>query len=192
MARINLLPWREELRKERQRQFITTLVVFALVSLGIWGYVHYHMTNLMDIQHERNEFLTKEIATLDQQIKEIKDLERKKSQLLARMEVIQQLQRSRPMIVHLFEDLVNVMPEGVYLNRLKHTGSSIATQGKAESNSRVSALMRNIEASDWLTAAVLGVVETPTKGGESTFTLQAQQRTKKRGDTSTAAEEDQQ
>ena len=113
-------------------------------------------------QRDRNEFLKQEIAELDKQIEEILELETRKSRLLARMDIIEQLQRSRPGIVHVFDDMVNVMPEGVFLSSVKQTGRRVEMVGVAESNTRVSALMRNIDKSEWLTNPDLEVVEVKT------------------------------
>jgi type IV pilus assembly protein PilN len=163
MAHINLLPWREELKRQRRIEFFTTLAVFAVLTLATWGYVHLHFTQMIKNQMERNQYLEKEIATLDKQIKQIDDLEKQKDRMLARMDIIQQLQRSRPMVVRLFEQVVKILPEGVYLNSLSHSRDTLSMQGKAQSNSRVSALMRNIEHSEWLTAPNLGFVSGSSK-----------------------------
>ncbi len=114
MAHINLLPWRENLRKQRQREFISILLGAAVLMGVIVLYVHIHFAAMTEFQNRRNSFLEQEIAQLDEKIRAIKDLEKRKTQLLARMDVIQRLQASRPQIVHLFDELVNTIPEGVF------------------------------------------------------------------------------
>lgn len=184
MARINLLPWRELERKKRQREFgfiITGAVVLTLLA-GV--YSHLYINGLIDAQNQRNTFLKNEIQTLDKKISEIKELEKVKANLLARMEIIQQLQVSRPQIVHLFDELVNTLPEGVYLTRVEQKGSLITIKGRAQSNARVSAYMRNIEKSEWLTEPTLKVIENKeqTQTGLSHFALQVKQVTKAAGE----------
>lgn len=165
MPRINLLPWREELRTQRRNQFFVGLGG-AAVGAGLLLLLSYFIFDgLIGHQRDRNEFLKQEIAKLDEQIEEILELENKKARLLARMEIIEQLQRSRPGIVHVFDDLVTVMPEGVHLNSIKQTGRRLEMVGLAESNTRVSALMRNIDKSEWLTQPDLEVVEVKSVGG---------------------------
>jgi type IV pilus assembly protein PilN len=165
MPRINLLPWREELRNQRRNQFFVALGGAAAVSGLLLLLSYFVFDGLIGNQRDRNNFLKDEIARLDEQIEEILRLENSKARLLARMEIIEQLQRSRPGIVHVFDDLVTVMPEGVFLNSIKQTGRRIEMVGVAESNTRVSALMRNIDDSEWLTNPDLEVVEVKTIGG---------------------------
>ncbi|GMW06217.1 MAG: PilN domain-containing protein [Gammaproteobacteria bacterium] len=165
MPRINLLPWRAELRKARRNQFFIGLggaVVAAAVVVLLANVV---MGAIIDNQRERNQLLKSEIDALDQRIAEIVDLEAKKDSLLARMEIIEQLQRSRPEIVHVFDQLVRTLPDGVALTSVKQTGSRLEITGTAESNTRVSALMRNIDKSGWLREPDLEVVEVKPQGG---------------------------
>jgi len=167
MPRINLLPWRADLRKKRRNQFFIGLggaAVGALLVIGLGSWV---MGAVIDGQHERNQILKTEIDALDKRIKEIIDLEAKKESLLARMEIIEQLQRSRPEIVHVFDQLVRTLPEGVYLKTIKQTGPSLEIKGAAESNTRVSAFMRNIDKSGWLKEPDLEVVEVKAPKGKS-------------------------
>ncbi len=164
MPRINLLPWREAERKKRQRDFGVALaggVVFAILCvLGtIFAY-----SQMIENQQVRNERLTIEIAKVDEKIKRIADLERRKERLLARMEIIEQLQKSRPEIVHLFDEIARQIPEGVYLTGMKQTGSKVEVRGIAQSSTRVSALMRQIDASDWMADPEVERVETTTSG----------------------------
>jgi type IV pilus assembly protein PilN len=159
MPRINLLPWRDELRTQRRNQFYTALggaVAGAVLVIVISNLV---FSSIVNHQKSRNNILQQEIEVLNIRIKEIIDLEDKKDRLLARMEIIEQLQRSRPGIVHIFDELVRALPNGVYLNAVRQTGRRLEIVGSAESNTRVSALMRNIDKSDWLTDPDLEVVE---------------------------------
>jgi type IV pilus assembly protein PilN len=178
MPRINLLPWREAQRKQKRQEFILSIVgvlaTAALVVLvGRW-----QMSSAIEHQQQRNQILNDEIAQLDKQIQEILGLENQKRRLLARMEIIEKLQRSRPEIVHVFDEIVRTLPDGVYLTYLKQTGRRIEIRGVAQSSTRVSAFMRNIDSSQWLSDPSLQVVE--TKGRDSShgadFTLFAKQR----------------
>lgn len=180
MPRINLLPWREEQRKERLKNFVVAAVGAVLVGAATVGFARYTMSAMIDHQKARNQLLVNEIAELDKQIKEIINLEKQKERLLARMEIIEQLQRSRPEIVHLFDDLVRTVPEGVYLKHLKQSGKRLEFKGAAQSSTRVSAYMRNIDGSEWLTDPGLDVIETVDRGRQrdSQFTLFAQQVSK--------------
>jgi type IV pilus assembly protein PilN len=177
MARINLLPWREAERRRRQREFAvmvaTGLAATAIIGLGI----HFHVKHLISLQQGRNEFLQSEIGKLDQQIREIQDLEKTKANLLARMNVIQQLQQSRPEVVHLFDELVIAIPEGVYLTKLDQQGRSVVVEGRAQSNARVSAFMRNVEGSEWVGNPRLLLIEhkDTTGTGFSHFRLEFSQ-----------------
>lgn len=181
MTSINLLPWREMLRKERQRQFASIAVGAAVLMGAIVLYVHLHVGGLIDDQNARNTFLQTQIKKVDRQIAEIKDLESEKDKLLARMNIIQQLQSNRPQIVHLFVELVNTLPDGVYLTAVKQDGSSLVIDGEAQSNARVSAFMRNLDASKWLTKPRLDVIKAvQAKDGDrnSDFTLRVSQVSK--------------
>ncbi|MEK7322782.1 MAG: PilN domain-containing protein [Pseudomonadota bacterium] len=179
MTRINLLPWREQQRKERERQFYTVAGGAVVMMLLVVGYIHIHVSGLIDQQKGRNDFMTQEIAAVDAQIAEIKELEAEKSQLLARMKVIEQLQSQRPQMVHLFDELVKSIPEGVYLTSVKQNGSSVIVEGVAQSNARVSAFMRNIDQSAWMSSPKLNVIESTTKDGQraSKFVLDIKQIT---------------
>ena len=159
MTRINLLPWRELLRKEREREFYTLIGGAAFFMCLVVVYIHFHVAGMIETQNGRNIFLEQEITKVEDQIKDIKQLENKKTQLLARMKVIEELQSQRPLMVHLFDELVRTIPDGVYVTSIKQTGTSIEIQGVAQSNARVSAFMRNIDASQWLTEPKLNVIE---------------------------------
>lgn len=177
MPRINLLPWREEQRKLRQQQFGVAIVAsIAAAGLFVW------MANIVyqswiDHQIERNQTLTNEIAEIKKSITKIEGLERQKERLLARMEIIERLQSSRPEVVHLFDEVVKVVPEGVFMSTLTQQGRNLVLTGVAQSSTRVSALMRNIDGSDWLTNPQLDKIETIDADGveEFRFQLRAQQ-----------------
>jgi type IV pilus assembly protein PilN len=176
MPRINLLPWREAERKRKRQEFYLSLgaalATAALVTLlGQW-----QMNSAIKHQQSRNDYLTGEIALLDKQIEEINGLDAQKQRLLARMEIIETLQRSRPEIVHIFDEIVRVLPEGVYLTYLRQSGTRFEVRGVAQSSTRVSSFMRNIDASEWLAEPTLQIVQTNSKGTGSEFTLFANQR----------------
>jgi len=180
MPRINLLPWREAERKRKRQEFFLSvgaaIATAALVTLvGRW-----QMTAAIEHQAGRNEILSQEIAELDKQIQEILGLENQKRRLLARMEIIETLQRSRPEIVHIFDEIVRVLPEGVYLTYLKQSGTRFEIRGIAQSSTRVSAFMRNIDGSEWLADPALRIVETKSQdaGRGAEFTLFANQRSR--------------
>jgi len=164
MPRINLLPWREELRQKRKKDFISAVVGAVLIG-GLLAYgTKLGVQAQIRGQNARNEILRTEITELDKQIAEILGLENQKERLLARMEIIEQLQKARPEVVHLFDELVSTLPEGVHLTEISQTGSRIELQGAAQSSTRVSALMRNIDSSQWLRNPALDVVETVDLG----------------------------
>ncbi|MFK5915608.1 MAG: PilN domain-containing protein [Woeseiaceae bacterium] len=178
MAHINLLPWREERRKEQLKQFLTMLGLSVVLMILIILAVHLQYNRMISAQESRNNFLSREITAVEKQIREINTLSKEKKRLLARMEVIQQLQRNRPGIVHLFEEMVKVIPEGSYIKSLKQSGKNLTINGVAQSNARVSAYMRNIDSSDWLTKPVLNIIQkkgkTKSSGGRD-FILRAEQ-----------------
>lgn len=178
MAKINLLPWRAELRRRRQRDFLTALGAVAVLSIGVWFGIRGYIGQLTEHQNARNAYLQQQIAAMDRQIKEIADLEKDKERLLARMRAIEMLQASRPVVVRLFDEIVDTMPEGVFLTELSQKERVITVKGTARSNARVSNLMRNIEASGWVTNPKLQIIENKTIEGErvATFTLTFEQR----------------
>jgi type IV pilus assembly protein PilN len=173
MPRINLLPWREQERKVRRREFMVALggAAFAAVIFVMGGKLLY--SSWIDSQTGKNNLLKREIIKLDAQIADIQDLENRKQRLVARMEIIEKLQRKRPEIVHLFDELVKTVPEGIYLTQMKETGKKLEIKGVAQSSTRVSTFMRNIDSSAWMDNPQLQVVESskdsPTGG--SSFTL---------------------
>ena len=163
MAKINLLPWREELRKQKQKDFLNAIVLSILVGFIILGLIHTYIEGLKAYQEQRNQILQHEIALLDKKIIDIKDVEEKKSKLLAKIDLIQKLQESRPEIVHLFDEISKTTPDGVYLTKFTQTGSELIFEGKSQSNARISAFMRAIEASPWLQAPTLTVSQSSAK-----------------------------
>jgi type IV pilus assembly protein PilN len=177
MTRINLLPWREELRQEQKKQFVMMLVMTCMLAAAIVGLIHFQMQSKIDYQLTRNRFMTSEIQKLDEEIKEISELQKVRRSLIERMEVIQDLQGSRPSIVHLFTEIVSTVPNGVYLETLAQTGSNLLITGEAESNARVSTYMRNLQASAWLKDPNLTVIEIEDKTVNriSSFTLTVKQ-----------------
>lgn len=183
MAQINLLPWREELRQEQTKQFVTMLALALAFTASLIMLVHMNIAGMIDHQNGRNTILTNEIKRLDQQLKKIQGLEDTKEKLLSRMEIIQDLQQKRPQIVHLFDEIVKTIPDGLHIDEIKQTGGSISISGIAESNGRVSAYMRNIDASEWMTKPRLTVIESTRKDGRgSKFILVAQQSAPKTDD----------
>jgi len=178
MPRINLLPWREAERKKRQRDFGVALAGgFVAAAVCILSAIFVY-SQMIDNQEQRNLRLTEEIANLEKSIEEIDGLERQKERLLARMEIIEQLQKSRPEIVHLFDELSRQLPEGVYLTGMKQTGSRVEIRGVAQSSTRVSALMRQIDASEWLSDPEVERVGTKQAGSsrQSEFVVYLKQR----------------
>lgn len=176
MAQINLLPWREELRKEQTTRFLVMLGLSILLTLCIIAIIHFNISGMISHQEQRNKILKDEISRLDIELIKIQDLETTKAQLLARMEIIQSLQQKRPQIVHLFDEVVRTVPEGLHITELTQAGETLTINGVAESNGRVSAYMRNIDSSDWLTKPRLNVIESIRKDGRgSKFTLIAKQ-----------------
>jgi type IV pilus assembly protein PilN len=174
MPRINLLPWREQERKIRRREFMVAAggAIFASVIFILGGKLLY--SSWTDAQNEKNNLLKKEIVKLDAQIADIQDLENRKQRLVARMEIIEKLQRKRPEIVHLFDEIVKTVPDGIYLTTIKQTGNKLEIHGVAQSSTRVSTFMRNIDSSVWMDNPVLQVVESsrdsPTGGSNFTLT----------------------
>jgi len=164
MPSINLLPWREAQRKQRQRDFGVATAGAVVAAVAVVVSTIFVFSQMISGQQERNKRLTDEIVELEKSITEIDGLERQKERLLARMEIIEQLQKSRPEIVHLFDELVRQLPEGVYLTGMKQTGSRVEIRGVAQSSTRVSALMRQIDASKWLSDPEVERVETTQAG----------------------------
>jgi len=176
MPSINLLPWRAELRKRRQKEFVIGLGAAVGLGLLIALLSHFTVSTMIDAQQRRNDLLKAEIAELDKQIEEILALEEQKSRMVARMEVIEKLQKSRPEIVKLFDSMVSTLPEGVYLTSVRQSARRLEFNGVAQSSTRVSAFMRNIDGSGVMEKPDLKVIETGQPGAGSKFTLFAQLR----------------
>jgi type IV pilus assembly protein PilN len=164
MARINLLPWREQLREERKQRFLVTLAGSLIVAAGLVFVGDQYLNGAIDSQNARNNFVRKEIAVLDARIAEIRELKTRRQQLLERMKIIQDLQGNRPIIGRVFDQLTRTLPDGVYFTSVKMAGARITVNGAAESNNRVSELMRKMDASDWLTSPNLTQVKATTAG----------------------------
>ena len=159
MARINLLPWRVERRKQRQKEFGVMLGASALAGLLLWFLFNMYYNAQISGQKERNRFLEQEIAEVDKKIVEIEALDKQRARLLARKEVIEQLQANRSQMVHLFDSLVRTIPDGVILTGIKQEGEKLTLEGRSQSNSRVSTYMRNLEGSGWMTKPDLSIIE---------------------------------
>lgn len=177
MPSINLLPWRQALRQRRKKEFLVGIVASLALAGLVTLLAHLTVSSMIDSQHRRNDLLKAEIAELDKAIEQIVALEEQKDRMIARMEVIDTLQSSRPEVVKLFDQVVATLPEGVYLTSLKQSGRRIEFNGVAQSSTRVSALMRNIDASETLSAPELKVIQTGRDAGPGAeFTLFAQLR----------------
>lgn len=182
MTKINLLPWREELRRQKKQDFTNTIVLSVLVTIAVLTLVHLYIEGLKEYQDQRNKMLKDEIALLDKKIQEIKEIEEKKSKLLAKIDVIQRLQESRPEIVHLFDEIARTTPEGVFLTKFTQVASDLTFDGKSQSNARVSAFMRAIDMSPWLQVPKLDVIQSKDKTNSeqlSDFIMRAKQGRKK-------------
>lgn len=159
MARINLLPWRAERRKAREREFYSMLGFAALAGVLLSGLIWFYYDAQISGQTERNAFLTAEIDKVKAQNEEIKELDKKKDRLLARKKVIEELQANRSQMVHLFDSLVRTIPDGVALTNIKQDGDILTLEGRSQSNARVSTYMRNPEGSGWMTNPDLSIIE---------------------------------
>ena len=177
MPSINLLPWRQELRQRRRKEFLYGIVGAVLLAGVITLIANFVVNSMIDAQNRRNELLKAEIAELDKAIEQILALEEQRDRMISRMEVIDTLQASRPEVVKLFDQIVSTLPEGVYLTSVKQSGKKLEFNGVAQSSTRVSAFMRNLDAAESLSAPELKVIQT---GGGSNpgaqFTLFAAQR----------------
>lgn len=166
MTRINLLPWREEYREEKKKEFVVqfaAVCVLAAVLAYAWFQV---VANAVDNQNQRNAILQSEINLLQQQVKEIQELKKRRAELVDRMKVIQDLQGTRPIIVRYFDELVRAVPDGIYLTSLARQGDTITIEGVTESNNRVSSFMRRLDDSEWFADPNLRSVTADPKLGE--------------------------
>ena len=175
MPRINLLPWREAQRKERKLKFMGAMGGAAVCAILVTGGVYLLYNAMIDAQDARNALLKQQIKVLDRQIEEINSLEQTKQQFIARMQIIEKLQRSRPQIVHLFDQIVKTLPDGVYLTSVTQSGEHLKFTGVAQSSTRVSTFMRNIDSSQWMKNPTLEVIQSSTGAFGSSFTLDADQ-----------------
>ena len=182
MANINLLPWREEERLERNKATLIACIAMWVVAGILVFFAKLYVDGMIQHQEDRNRYVQTEIDALSEVIKEIEDLKEKRDELLARMEVIQSLQANRAQIVHVFDDLVNELPKGVYYESIKKTEGKLRIGGNAQSNGRVSALMRNLDASDWFENASLAKVDVIDQNGApvSKFDVQVVEERKTR------------
>jgi type IV pilus assembly protein PilN len=173
MANINLLPWREERRQELKQAFLTVLGMVAVVGVVLVILADIAVSGAIDGQRGRNAYLQQQITELDLQVKEIRDLEKKKQELLDRMKVIQELQGNRPIIVRIFDELVRTLPDGIFYDKLNRKEGVISLTGIAESNNRISSLMRQVDKSEWFAGPNLTAVEAQPDFGEqaSKFSL---------------------
>ena len=176
MPRINLIPWREAERKRKRQEFGVGILGAFIAAAVITFLVNLQMNAAIDNQNEKNQYLNDEIAKLDKQITEILALEDEKRRLRARIDVIEKLELSRPEIVHMFDQLVRTIPDGVNLTTLKQSDRKLTLKGLAQSSTRVASYMRNIDASEWLKDPALDILETKgSSDGSSEFTLNAAQ-----------------
>ncbi|MDA8419967.1 MAG: PilN domain-containing protein [Pseudomonadota bacterium] len=164
MTRLNLLPWRQMRRKEQDRQLLSVGIGAAILMLLILFYVYVNVNSRIHEQNLRNQYLTTQINKLDAQIRAIRQLKKERQALVARMQVIQQLEADRTQIVHVFDSLARRLPAGIYLTRLVQRGALISLSGVAQSNARVSALMRSLDASNWFAKPDLDVINVSAKG----------------------------
>ncbi len=166
MARINLLPWRDARREERKKQYLTILGLTVVFAAGLLFLADRIVNGQIETQNARNNYLTQNIRELDKQVQEIKDLQKRRNQLIDRMRVIQELQGNRPIIVRVLDQLVRTVPDGVFYTNVSSREQEINIQGVAESNNRVSSLMRRLDASDWLKEPNLDAVRAAPNFGD--------------------------
>lgn len=168
MANINLLPWREQRREQQRKEFFVILGTIAGLGLLAVLFAHVAINGQIDGQGDRNSYLQTNIAELDKQVVEIRELQTRRNQLIDRMQVIQNLQGTRPLIVRIFDELVRTLPDGVYFRSLQRKDSTITIAGTAETNNRVSGLMRQLEKSEWFANPILkGVRANPEFGDQA-------------------------
>ncbi|MCX7062214.1 MAG: PilN domain-containing protein [Nevskia sp.] len=188
-TRINLLDWRATRRARRRKEFLSLLGLSIGAGVALLGLGYMTMTGAVEHQDQRNAYLTAQINDLDKQIKEIEELEKVKANLVSRMNVIQQLQESRSATVHFFDEIVNTLPDGIYLSSIKQSGQNVTLEGTAESSGRISAYIKNLDASPWFSNPKLVVIKTGEKNKQrnSEFTLQVTNLTRAAADSESAA-----
>ncbi len=180
--KINLLPWREELREEKKKEFMNVMIGVVFIAAGLILIVDRFYSSSIEDQRSRNKYLQEKIVVLEERIDEIKLLQSKRNQLLSRMQVIQELQGNRPIIVRLFDEIAKRLADRVFFTRMKVNGKSMEVDGIAESNNRISSQLRNFNDSEWFTnPSVQGIVADPNYGPQaSQFHLTVQQATPKK------------
>lgn len=166
MAGLNLLPWRDKERERRKKQFLTLVALSAVLAGGFVFLGNMYMGSAIDYQQQRNDLLTQEISQLDLKIETIKKLDSTKQALLSRMQIIEDLQSTRPAIVHLFDEMATALPEGMFLENIKQDGTLVKVEGKAESNARVSSYMNSLDASQWLSSSNLNIISVARDNAE--------------------------
>ncbi len=171
MAQINLLPWREELRQEKKKEFLTQLAGFALIIIAGCFLWFKSMDSSIESQNYRNRLLESEIKDLEKQVAEIKELKKRKKDLESRMRVIQDLEGKRSIIVYYFDELAKSLPDGVFFTSIDRKGQTFSLEGTSESNQRIATLMRNLNSSDWFTNPNLKSVEAAPNEGEQAQTF---------------------
>ena len=185
MAGINLLPWREAARKKSQQNFVMSIVGAIALGTAVVGAGYTYMEGRISYQNQRNEYIKTEIKNLDVAIKEIKTLDANRKALLDRIEVIERLQSTRPAIVHMFDEMVNALPKGLFLTQLKQEANKIKLEGNAESSARVSSYMNRLNSSPWLSSSDLNTIEVDSENKNSRlryFKLTVTQLLKSNGD----------
>jgi len=194
MARINLLPWREELRQQRQQEFLIAMGASVVATCILFGLVYMHIEGMKEYQQQRNDRVTHEIEEVDKKIKEIEEIEAKKSKLNAKIDLIKGLQESRPEIVHVLDELRKITPIGIYLTKVEQKEKVITISGKSEVNSKVSDYMKAVEQSIWLTEPILKYVKgmgvQEEKGKMSDFILEVKQKETKKEEPADAKPEE--
>jgi len=167
MAGINLLPWREAARKKSQQQFVMSVVGAVGLGVMVIGAGYTYMESRISYQNQRNTYIQNEIKRLDIALDEIKTLDANRKALLDRIAVIERLQSTRPAIVHLFDEMVNALPKGLYLSKLSQNEDKIKLEGKAESSARVSSYMNRLNASPWLSSSDLNTIKVDSKNNNN-------------------------
>jgi type IV pilus assembly protein PilN len=184
MTRINLLPWRE-LQREQEKKLFTALLAFSVFISGLLVLLGYsYSSHLVNNQTDRNQMLQKEITSLNEQIKEIRALKKVREALISRMSIVQNLQSTRTMMVHLFDELIKIMPEGVYIYKVERKNDIITVSGYSDSNTKISILMRSIESNDWLQSPILTQIQSLDETRQSApneFTLSFLLKAKNQG-----------
>lgn len=155
MTEINLLPWRENEREAKKKNFVSLLLLTTIFSILMIIMLNYYADEVVNSQLQRNELLNQEIKILDKQIVEIKGLKAARKNLISRMMIIHGLESTRSLTVHLFDEIIKVLPDGVYLTQIKRVGEQITVTGYSESNTNISLLMRNIQSSPWIQEPIL-------------------------------------